>query len=239
MTDGCERSGTSRGVPGRSCRVGVDVSINAAGPVGDGEVFAPWVEWRHERGRRGRTLVTAVNHRDGEGFYADAAELDPNHPRHHAVIAELHDGGFLPGSSPRVEVADSRSHIGSGLVWRGADRFVRTVHARLGRRLFTPGWVVAQIALAAVGAVALVRTVGSRPVHLHAEPAHVPFIIVLGLVAVFIHEFGHALVTVHYGRHVRVAGLRLHLGAPAFYVESLDALLLTRRQRLIQAAAGP
>jgi Zn-dependent protease len=41
------------------------------------------------------------------------------------------------------------------------------------------------------------------------------------------------------GRHVRAAGLRLHLGAPAFYVESLDALLLTRRQRLLQAAADP
>jgi hypothetical protein len=44
---------------------------------------------------------------------------------------------------------------------------------------------------------------------------------------------------VHYGRHVRRAGLRLHLGCPAFYVESLDALLLTRRQRMLQAAAGP
>ena len=38
---------------------------------------------------------------------------------------------------------------------------------------------------------------------------------------------------------MRSAGLRLHLGSPAFYVDSLDALLLTRRQRLVQAAAGP
>jgi Zn-dependent protease len=76
-------------------------------------------------------------------------------------------------------------------------------------------------------------------VEVHAQPAQVPVIVVLGLVVVFIHELGHALVTIHYGRHVRAAGLRLHLGAPAFYVESLDALLLTRRQRLLQAAAGP
>jgi hypothetical protein len=64
-------------------------------------------------------------------------------------------------------------------------------------------------------------------------------IILLGLFAVTVHELGHALVTVHHGRHVRLVGLRLHLGSPAFYVDSLDALLLTRRQRLAQAAAGP
>ena len=64
-------------------------------------------------------------------------------------------------------------------------------------------------------------------------------IIRTGLIAVAIHDIGHALVTIHYGRHVRSAGLRLHLGTPAFYVESLDAPLLTRRQRIIQAAAGP
>ena len=34
------------------------------------------------------------------------------------------------------------------------------------------------------------------------------------------------------------AGVRLHLGTPAFYVQATGALLLTRRQRLIQAAAG-
>ena len=74
---------------------------------------------------------------------------------------------------------------------------------------------------------------------MHAHPAQIPAIILLGLVAVAIHELGHALVTVHYGRRVRMVGLRLHLGTPAFYVESVDALLLNRRQRLIQAAAGP
>jgi hypothetical protein len=31
----------------------------------------------------------------------------------------------------------------------------------------------------------------------------------------------------------------LHLGSPAFYVDSVEALLLSRRQRLLQVAAGP
>ena len=52
------------------------------------------------------------------------------------------------------------------------------------------------------------------------------------------HELAHALVVVRHGRAVDAAGVRLHLGTPAFYVESASAVLLTRRQRLVQAAAG-
>ena len=43
---------------------------------------------------------------------------------------------------------------------------------------------------------------------------------------------------VRHRRSVDGAGVRLHLGTPAFYVESADALLLPRQHRLIQAAAG-
>jgi Zn-dependent protease len=93
--------------------------------------------------------------------------------------------------------------------------------------------------VAIAGAVAIGAVILGGQMHLHAEPSQIPAIIVLGLIAVALHELGHALVTVHYGRTVRAAGLRLHLGSPAFYVESLDALLLSRRQRIVQAAAGP
>ena len=45
--------------------------------------------------------------------------------------------------------------------------------------------------------------------------------------------------TGHHGRRVDSIGFRLHLATPAFYVESVDALHMTRRQRIVQAAAGP
>ena len=73
---------------------------------------------------------------------------------------------------------------------------------------------------------------------LRVHPAQVPLVIALSLAAIGVHEFAHALVVVHHGRAVDAAGVRLHLGTPAFYVESASALLLPRRQRLIQAAAG-
>ena len=59
------------------------------------------------------------------------------------------------------------------------------------------------------------------------------------MVAVAAHEMGHALVIIRHGRSVRSAGFRLHLGTPSFYIDSVDAMLLPRRMRMVQAAAGP
>ena len=73
---------------------------------------------------------------------------------------------------------------------------------------------------------------------LRVHPAQIPVVIGLSVAAVVVHELAHALVVVRHGRTVDAAGIRLHLGTPAFYVESADALLLPRRQRIIQAAAG-
>ena len=154
----------------------------------------------------------------------------------------LRDGGFVatPGAANAAADRDGRRRpAGAGLVWRGADRLVRRWHQAGLRRAFDRSWFAAQIGVAAVGAVAFVLTLRTGGFQLHAHPGQIPAILILGLAAVAIHELGHALVTVHYGRRVRMAGVRLHLGTPAFYVESVDALLLTRRQRLIQAAAGP
>jgi hypothetical protein len=212
---------------------------DGAVPVDLTGFFAPWVEWREEVDRSGRCLLTAVNHRDGHAIYIDRSELSTCSSRRAAVVAELEHGGFLVYTSAHCDVSAGPSRVDTGLVWRGVDRFVQRLHDCGADRLFRPGWVVGQVIVAVAGAVAIARTITTGGVEVHAQAAQVPAIILLGLVVVFVHELGHALVTTHYGRHVRTAGLRLHLGAPAFYVESLDALLLTRRQRLLQVAAGP
>jgi hypothetical protein len=157
-------------------------------------------------------------------------------------MADLRAGGF----TVEADDADSEQFAqpptrepGAGIVWRGADGFVRRCDAAGWYRAFNRRWVGLQLVLACVGVIAVTLTTRRQGLELHARPAQIPAVIALGLFAVSFHEFGHALVTVHYGRAVRMAGFRLHLGAPAFYVESADALLLSRRQRLIQAAAGP
>lgn len=209
------------------------------------ELFAPWVEWQQETCRRGRQLITAVNHRNGIAIQVDLDNLDqamtPGSPVNDTAQL-LRSGGFLvPVGSETIadRVEPPARQPGAGLIWRGADRFVRRCHDRALHHLFCSSWVIAQVLAAAFGVIAITSVIARGGVQLHAEPGQIPATIVLGLVAVTIHELGHALVTVHYGRHVRTVGIRLHLGSPAFYVESVDALLLSRRQRIIQAAAGP
>jgi hypothetical protein len=189
------------------------------------ERSASWVEWQQETCRGGRELITAINRRAGHAMYFDPANLDSE------LRAELEQ---CDESTP-----DPTKQAGAGLVWDDVDRFVRRAHDAGLHHLFRRGWVIAQIAMAIAGAVAIGAAIFGGRMQLHAEPNQIPAIIMLGLIAVALHELGHALVTVHYGRSVRSAGLRLHLGSPAFYVESLDALLLSRRQRIVQAAAGP
>jgi hypothetical protein len=224
-----------------------------AGPVAPDSGLGSWVEAHQEPCRGGRTYRLLVNHRTHQAMeLTDAearicAQLNTGGPGGDitpaaaAFLAELREQGFLAGSPPpatgqrRVTVSLSRLD----LRWNGAGRLVRAAHDHGARHLFRPAAVAAQIALAVAGLAALAATVFSRQVfQLRVHPAQIPVVIGLSLAAVAVHEFAHALVVVHHHRRVDAAGVRLHLGTPAFYVESADALLLSRGQRIIQAAAG-
>jgi hypothetical protein len=194
-----------------------------------------WVEWRSEQCRRERALLTLVNHRDGRALHLSPDDLDPSdRERFATTVALLETEGFTRPAGP-ISAPPQRSTF----VWRGADRFVRRCHRAGARRLLGRRAMIVQALIAVAGIVALICTAREGPPNLHARAAQIPAVLLLGLAAVMVHEFGHAIVTIHYGRTVRQAGFGLHLGTPAFYVESNDALLLERRQRIVQAVAGP
>jgi hypothetical protein len=216
-------------------------------------LLGSWVEAHEETCRGGRTYRVLVNHRTGQATElttAEAALCDQltgatgggaASPEAATLLEDLREQGFLAASPPlppsrrRLEVSLSRLD----LRWNGAGRLVRAVHDRGARHLFHPAAVTAQIILALAGLAALAATlVSHQHFQLRVHPAQIPIVIGLSLAAIGVHEFAHALVVVHHGRSVDGAGVRLHLGTPAFYVESVSALLLPRRHRLIQAAAG-
>jgi CRP-like cAMP-binding protein len=91
------------------------------------------------------------------------------------------------------------------------------------------------------GFVAFGVVVVDHGFHFTAQSVGIGFVVLfaLNLAIVFIHELGHALVLVHYGRRVKSAGFRIYFGSPAFFVDSSDALLMGRGQRIGQAFAGP
>lgn len=215
-------------------------------------LLGSWVEAHEEPCRGGRTYRVLVNHRtaqamdltdaeaalcaeltagDGQGISVSAAAL-----RH-----DLREQGFLASDPPaprrQTRLVLSLSQL--DLRWNGAGRLVRAVHRRGARHLFHPAAVVIQVVLALAGLAAVATAVLSHhQFQLRVHPLQIPLAIGLGMAAVAVHEFAHALVVIHHRRTVDGAGIRLHLGTPAFYVESAGALLLSRRQRLIQAAVG-
>jgi hypothetical protein len=216
-------------------------------------LLGSWVEFHQEPCRGGYSYQLLVNHRTQQALGLTAAEagichqlragahLDQSDPAVRAFLQELAEEGFLasnpPPARPGRQVTASAAAL--DVRWGGADRLVRAVHEHGGRHLFHPLAVAAQAILAVAGLAALAAAICShQSFQLRVHPAQIPAVIGLGLAAIAVHELAHALVVVHYQRQVDAAGVRLHLGTPAFYVQATGALLLTRRQRLLQAAAG-
>jgi hypothetical protein len=209
--------------------------------------LADWVVTRSERGRARRTTHVVVNRRDGNALTLDDEEAE--RLRTGQLVPEdleraLVDGGFVAGAPPPVPPPNGgrvmRLLSTFDVRWRGAHRWIEWIHAAGLRHAWHRAALAVQAAVALVGVLALVAlTRSGRPLELQPSVWEVPVYVGLSLVAITIHELAHGLVVVHHGRRVDAVGFRLHLGSPSCYVESVDALLLGRRQRIVQAAAGP
>lgn len=210
-------------------------------------VLGDWVELRSEPGRTGRSIHVLVNRRDESALLLDDADverLDTGDELDPELVEALAEGGFL-ADGPAPEPPPVGGRLARFLRtfdvrWRNAHRWIVRLHDAGLHHAWRPGAVAAQCVLAVVGAVALVALLRSgEPLQLRPSPWEVPVYAALSVVAIAIHELAHGLVVAHHGRRVSAVGFRLHLGSPSCYVESVEALLLDRRQRIVQAAAGP
>lgn len=201
----------------------------------------PWLLVNRRDQVSTRICTAAADLLRGGGHHVDQVQaLAPD------LLVELAEGGFLAGSAPG-RPARRRSRARAEAARSLALLEVRTGHAdqitraavRLVAPLTTRVGILVQMLVAVLGVVAfgrLVLTTSSVPVRV--APEQVPLVVAVSLASVTIHELSHAVVVARRGGRVDYAGLRLHLGAPTFFVESADAMLLGRRDRLVQAAAG-
>lgn len=127
------------------------------------------------------------------------------------------------------------------LDWKGADRLVRWLYRHGVRYMFTPPALVVGGAVAVAGFGVFLSLAGSGDFGLSGKSLALGFLILMGLnyFLTFVHELGHAVVLTHYGRTVKSAGFMIFFGSPAFFVDAADANMLERRQRILQAFAGP
>ncbi|HEX6399465.1 MAG TPA: cyclic nucleotide-binding domain-containing protein [Actinomycetota bacterium] len=171
------------------------------------------------------------------------------------LVLALYTGRFLdPAPLPTDELIvdrlDPSSHARKQLKrfgktlsieWRGAERLVRSCYRWFLRPFFR--WPVALVSavIASLGLVAFFDLFASGRFPLGDRSATVESAILLGLAffLTFMHELGHAVVIVRYGRKVKSAGFMIYFGSPAFFVEASDSLMLDRRQRILQCFAGP
>jgi putative peptide zinc metalloprotease protein len=129
--------------------------------------------------------------------------------------------------------------------WRNAEATIDVLY-RFGGRLAFTRVGVAVVVLASVAGLALWWEELSSP-----SPRHDLFrvggsiawgiasLAVLQVVAISIHEAGHALAVRHFGRRVRLLGLMIYYLFPAAYVDASDMWMAPRRQRIVAALAGP
>jgi putative peptide zinc metalloprotease protein len=171
------------------------------------------------------------------------------------LVGTLREGGLLDPRSLDVAAAveraldPARGRRGKFLTfvktlkveWSGADRLVRRLYRSGFRLCFRPLVAAAGAAIALGGLAAFFEIVRWHRYRLGAQSPPLESIVLIALTLVLIaaHELGHALVQVHDGRPIRDAGFMIYLGAPSFFVDSSDGMLMDRGMRIMQSAAGP
>jgi CRP-like cAMP-binding protein/Zn-dependent protease len=125
--------------------------------------------------------------------------------------------------------------------WKDAHRLVEWFYRHGVKYFFRPALSIPAGLLAVLGFVAFIAVQQSGDFQLGGKHLAITTILLLVMdyVLTFIHELGHAVVLIHYGRRVKSAGFMIYFGSPAFFVESSDGLMLDRGQRIVQSFAGP
>jgi len=127
--------------------------------------------------------------------------------------------------------------------WSNADAFVQRVYRGGGWLAFTRVGAVLIGVLCVAGLYAWVGELrAGRHGLVKVGDSYVLGILVLlvmQVLAVTIHEAGHALAITHYGRRVRRLGLAIYYLFPCMYVDSTDMAMSTRKARIVVSLAGP
>jgi putative peptide zinc metalloprotease protein len=127
--------------------------------------------------------------------------------------------------------------------WSNADPAIRRLYRWGGRLAFTSVGATLIGLLCAGGLFAWISELrAGRHALLTVDNSYtlgIVALLVLQVLSVSVHEAGHALAIVNSGRRVRRLGLAMYYFFPCVYVDSTDAMMTTRRARIIVSLAGP
>src|SRR5215212_236056 len=172
------------------------------------------------------------------------------------TIGGLAETGFTEGARPAGAVLERVARTTGWqrattiarriMEWQGSVRGVDEPLTRLYRGgmflLYTRAGQVFLAAIALVGIVAFALGVGELGTTLEASQAGgwlLLFWIPATLVALLVHEAGHAFTTKHFGREVPRVGIGWYWFGPVAYVDTSDMWLEGRWPRIAVSLAGP
>lgn len=94
---------------------------------------------------------------------------------------------------------------------------------------------------AGVGYFLITEPLPSYPILLSGNSDFLTIISIYAIIlcSAFLHECGHALVCLAYGRKFRDAGVLLYYGSPCLYIDTTDIWMAPRMARIIVSLAGP
>lgn len=151
-------------------------------------------------------------------------------------IDDLRSSGYLEDSPPQA--ARRMTVTGQGLEIAGADRLVRAIYPVL-RPMISPVGIAVIFGLGLLGLLAPVLGLLDLDTRLISSPLVTALALIgTSFVLVVLHELGHALVLHHYGGAIGRVGAGIYWGDLSVYVDASAVLMLPRRARLWQAAAG-
>lgn len=149
------------------------------------------------------------------------------------AIDELRRAGFTPEAEvvPGPRFAVTRDGLEMGGLDRLVDAFVVVARRGAARR-----WAIALPVIAIVAVVWSLRLPTDSTTE--SVVAGALLLILLDNALLVVHELGHGIVLHWHGERIGRAGFGLHWGMPCFYVDATAALMLPKRARAWQAAAG-
>lgn len=136
-----------------------------------------------------------------------------------------------------------RGFLQSELALSGVDTLLARCYRSWGRLFFTRPVVLFGSVLGVLGPLLFyLELTRDRYPLFQAGGSYVAgffLLLVLGLLALALHELGHGLAVKHAGRTVHRAGFMLYYGLPAAFVDTTDVWMAPRRARLLTSFAGP
>jgi CRP-like cAMP-binding protein len=129
------------------------------------------------------------------------------------------------------------------LTTRALDAVLATAYHQWGHLFFHRVWLLVGLGLGILGPLFVFFEMARGRYTLYplggSGAVTVVLLVVMALLVLAIHEFGHGLAVKHAGRRVNEAGVRLYFGLPAAFVDTTDIWMAAPRQRLLTAFAGP